>query len=161
MKRYLTLLLTMVLVGCGYSSGSLITSKYHTIHVPIWQTQERRRGLEVALTRALVQALEARTRLKVVSTRRAADTVLSGEVVSLQERVLTEDASDNVQEERVILTVNFTWQDTRTNSTILARRGFRVYADAALPLGESELTASNLALYKLAEKIVEELQTQW
>lgn len=161
MRPAAALVLVLTVIGCGYSAGSLINSNYRSIYLPIWQTHERRRGLEVALAQALLQAVQTHTSLKVVGSRAAADTVLEGEILSLQERVLTENALDQVQEERVILTVNFVWKETATDKVIVRRRGFRVFADAALALGESELTANQRAFYRLAEKIVEELQAQW
>ena len=161
MKRTAALVMVMMVVGCGYSAGSLIESDYRTVYLPIWQTHERRRGLEIELAQALLQAIQTQTSLKVVRSRSEADTVLDGEIVSLQERVLTEDERDQVQEERVLLTVNFTWRERATDRVIVERRGFRVFADAALPLGESELTATQRAADKLAEKIVEQLQTRW
>jgi len=91
MKRTAALVMMLMAAGCGYSTGSLIESEYRTIYLPIWQTHERRRGLEVALTQALLQAIQTQTSLKVVRSRSGADTVLEGEIVSLQERVLTED----------------------------------------------------------------------
>ena len=53
------------------------------------------------------------------------------------------------------------WKETASDKVIVQRRGFRVFADAALPLGETETVASQQAIYKLAEKIVEELQAAW
>jgi hypothetical protein len=161
-----------VSVGCGYShSGSDPESGYQwrslyredvrTVAVPIFATKDFHRGVEITLSKALVNQLEAHSPYKVVPRERA-DTVLEGEVVSVTIDTLSLDSETAIpQEQLYVLTVNFTWKDLRTGRSLVERRNFQQTATFYPTLGEGQFVGSQQAIERLALGIVQELQADW
>ncbi len=152
---------TLLLSGCGYSTGSLVSREYGSVYVPIWENHTFRRGLEFRLTRALQQEVERKTHLKLTTEDRA-DTKLSGEIVDFEQRVVTEDLLDEPVEIQVKVVVSFRWEDLRTGETIV-REARLAHTGEAIPgrgeTGEGQAAAE--AFQDLAEQIVEKMESGW
>lgn len=154
-------LLALVLAGCGYTAGSLVSREYRTVYVPIWKNYTFRRELEFRLTELVQKEIERRTHLKLTTEERA-DTKLSGEIVDFQQRVLTEDLRDRPVETQVRVVVNFRWEDLRTGQTILQEVGLAQTGEAISGRGETpEGAAATEAFEDLAEQIVEKMESSW
>jgi hypothetical protein len=145
--------------GCGYSSKSLYTSAYKTVSVPIFKNHTFRKELEFRLTEAIDKNIEARSPYKVVGDRKQADTVLTGEIESADETVLTGRSGINLPRETdLILTVSFTWKDARTGRVLLERKKFIRAATEIPQLGERIADAEQRAVEEAAFAIVTQMQ---
>src|SRR5271165_4655036 len=109
------------LAGCGYSQSgdydkplkngyqwhSLYREDIQSVAVPIFTTTAFRRNVEFQLSQAVVQQIESRTPYKVVPRERA-DTILEGEISSVDVETLSRGFDTNIpQEQLMIVTVNF------------------------------------------------------
>ncbi|KPJ59245.1 MAG: hypothetical protein AMS15_07125 [Planctomycetes bacterium DG_23] len=149
-----------MLAGCGYSNIALIPTDINTVAVGIFQNDTFYRGLEFELTRALVQEIERRTHLKVVERERA-DTLLTGTITEVYERVLVEDQADQPTEKQITIVINFRWEDLRSGEVIVSRNNFRQTAEYIIPAGETLITARSEAFADVAERIVEQMEGGW
>jgi Lipopolysaccharide-assembly len=170
----IVLLLTLCLSGCGYRTsqgGSAKPAGYQwrslhrddvaTVAVPIFTNRSFRRGVEFALSKAIVNQLEATTPYKVVS-REHADTLLEGEILDTHIRTLSPDVHTGVpQEQLYIVRVNFTWKDLRTGKILVDRRRFEQSTTFYPTLGEGQFLGSEQNVERLALAIVQELQADW
>ncbi len=168
--QVLILLLCATLVGCGYSNGtsgggyhwqSLYRQDVQTVAVPIFKNVDYHRGVEFALTKAVINNLESRTPYKVVDEKKA-DTVLEGEIVSIKAHdVSSESRSAVPQEELYIVTCNFVWKDLRNGRILVERKNYEQTSTYYPTLGESQWVGSQAAVEPLAQGIVQELQHDW
>ncbi len=144
--------------SCGYSTHPLYSQAYHTIAVPIFANKSFRREWEFRLTEALDKNIEFRTPYKIVSQDRA-DTVLTGEIVNIEENVLTERLGTNLpRESQLTVAVNFTWKD-RNGHILVDRKDFNRSATEIPQIGERVEDAEQLAIERLAAAIVDQMQT--
>jgi Lipopolysaccharide-assembly len=154
------------LTGCGYSGNSYQWSSTYrqdvrTVAVSPFQTRSFSRGDEIALTQALVNAIERKTPYKVVDKTKA-DTSLEGEVVEVSVGTVSRDRSTALpQEQLYTLTVDFTWRDLRTGTILVERRQF-TQANTFFPtMGEARVQGRQIAVEALAVGIVEQMQSEW
>ena len=168
------LLLALALAGCGYGHGSdapkdlggyqwrsVYRDDVRTVAVPVFGNRSFRRGIEFALSKAVVNQLETTTPYKVVS-REHADTILEGEVVDTHIRALSADIQTGLpQEELFIVRVNFTWKDLRTGKILVDRRRFEQTTTYYPTLGEGQYVGTQQNVERLAVAIVQELQADW
>ena len=144
--------------GCGYSSKTLYSTSYKSIAVPIFGNKTFRRDWELRLTEAIDKSIEARTPYK-LTPRDKADTVLVGEIVDIQESVLTRRYGANLpRETELVVTVNFTWKDARTGRVLMERKGFARSATEIPQLGERIADAEQMAIERCAYAIVSQLE---
>jgi hypothetical protein len=155
--------------GCGYSNGSsdgyhwssLYRQDVQTVHVPIFKNMTFNRGMEFALTKAVINKLEAETPYKVASAD-TADTVLEGEIGDIQMTYLSQDPKTALPQEKLMtVSINFLWKDLRNGKVLAQRRGFLQAVTYYPTLGEGQFVGSQDAVEKLAQGIVHELQADW
>jgi hypothetical protein len=161
-----------ILSGCGYThngeepSGtyqwrSLYREDVKTVAVPIFQNKDFTRGVEFALTKAVINQMEAHTPYKVVPRERA-DTILEGEITSVKRSSISKDSLTAVpQEQLYIVTVDFTWKDLKTGQILVERRDFEQTTTYYPTLGEGQFVGNQESIEKLALAIVQELQANW
>jgi hypothetical protein len=157
--------------GCaGYQIGnrSLYRCDIRTVHVPIFRSDSLRRYLGERLTEAVVKRIESETPMKVVDSD-AADSVLSGRIISERKRVLSETRFDDPRDIEVDFFVQVTWVD---------RRGDLITGPHNMPIepqlmsisqsanflpegGMSIATAHQVAISRLAEQIVGQMESAW
>lgn len=169
MKKYI-LILTVVfhvfMSGCGsfdgYSTESLYPEKVDTVYVKMFDNRSFRLGVEYPLTGAIAKRIESDTPYKVVSDRNIADTVLSGQVVSVGESILTlERQTGRAIEKEVRMTAEFEWKNLNTGEYLVeegvatASGTFSEWQNQGFRYG-SELAANNLA-----EDIVRQMEKSW
>ncbi len=150
----------LALTSCGYSSKPLYSRAYRTVAVPIFANKSFRREWEFRLTEAIDKNIESRTPYKIAPQDKA-DTILSGEILAIQENVLTERlGTDLPRETELTVVVNFTWKD-RSGKVIVERKEFNRSATEIPQLGERVEDAEQLAIERLAAAIVDQMQTDW
>ena len=173
MKRIFVILALLLLAGgCGYNQTgdepqgsyqwrSLYREDVKTVAVPIFANKDYTRGVEFALTKAVVNQLEAHSPYKVVPRERA-DTVLEGEITSVRRNSVSRDPDTAVpQEQLFVLTIDFVWKDLHSGRILVERRNFEQTTTYYPTLGEGEFIGSQQAVEKLALGIVQELQADW
>ena len=179
--RILVLTAAMTAGGCGYGqAGSAATESgsdsgglagYHwkslyredvrTVAVPVFANKSYRRGVEFALSKAIVNQLEAQSPYKVVPRDRA-DTILEGEITDIVLRTYSQDPRTAIPQEQLYLVrINFTWKDLRTGKVLVERRRFEQSSTYYPTLGEGQFVGSQENVERLALAIVQEMQADW
>jgi len=160
------------LSGCGYThtgddpSGSyqwrsLYREDVKSVAVPIFTNKTFRRGVEFALTKAVVTQIEAKSPYKVVPKERA-DTILEGQIVEIRLQNLSSESNLAIpQEQLYVLTVDLIWKDLRTGRILMERKNFQQTTTFYPTLGEGEFVGSQQSVEKLAIGITQELQANW
>ncbi|MGI9013665.1 MAG: LPS assembly lipoprotein LptE [Phycisphaerales bacterium] len=147
----------------GYSTHSVYPRSISTVAVPIFENETFERGFEFDLADALVKSIEARTPYKVTRERRA-DTALTGRIVNIRRDRLSKSRTTGLAEEVIyIVTIEFEWRDTRSGEVLTARRDFTgdsLFTPSA-PSGETQDLARFATAQKLADDIVDEMQSAW
>lgn len=151
-----------VVIGCGYSTRPLHRTDVKTVAVSIFASKEFRRNLEFDLTGKLARLIPVRTPYTVVHDPRRADTELRGEIIRLDAPVLTRDTEVNTpQDTEVTVTCWFEWKDLRTGQVLARRDSISASGIAAAAIGENLNSATDTAMVRLAEKIVEAMESDW
>lgn len=149
-----------VLSGCaGYQLGraTLFPAEIRTVYVPVFQSDDYRRYLGEQLTEAVIKELERRA-FKVVH-RPDADSTLRGRIVSLDKRVLGEDANDFPRNLALELAVEVTWTDRF--GRVLMQHVVRHDASFVPEAGQSLATAQQQAIERTARQIVGRMEVPW
>jgi len=154
------------LAGCaelaGYSNEPLYPSHVGSIYVEMFENQSFWRGVEFELTNALAKRIEAQTPYKIVSSRDRADSVISGQIRSVGQSILSiERQTGSALEKEVRLQAVVNWKNLRTGE-LLADSTLVEAAGSYSTLQDQSFTyASRMAANKLAEKIVELMEKGW
>ena len=158
----------LLLSGCGYVVGSGFPAEVRTIHVPTFESQSFRRGIEFQLTEAVQKEIQKRTHFR-LAPKQWADTELTGRFVDARKDVLGETSLDDPRELRLSLHVEATWKDLRTGQ-ILAQHQIPLdaatvqlvsQAEYAPEVGQSLATALQQSVDRLARRIVDMMETPW
>ena len=164
---YAVVCLTLsALCGCaamsGYSNKSLFPDDVQSVCLDMFDNQTFRRGIEYELSDALSKRIETETPYKIVSDRNLADTVISGQIVSIGESALsTERETGRILEKEVELIAIVNWKNLNTgellidNQTISSAASYSEYQMQDFKYG------SSLAANKMARKIVELMEEKW
>ena len=167
----LTLLLsvfgaTFVLTGCddegGYSTEPLFTDEISTVYVKMFDNRSFERGIEYELTDALAKRIEAETPYKVVSSIDRADSVISGNIGRAERGILSsERETGRPLEKEIVLVATVNWKNLKTGKYLIESQ--RATASATWSQWQDQGIAygSSLAANKLAEQIVELMETPW
>lgn len=145
----------------GYAWQSLYRDDIKTVAVPVFGNRTYWRGVEFALSKAVVNELESQTPYKVVE-RSSADTILEGEVAEIHVRTISNSPQTSEPQEQIYaVSVNFKWTDQRTGKILVTRQRFQQTAPFYPTLGEGRFVGNQLNVERLATAIVGELQADW
>lgn len=170
--RWIILGLLLLPCGCGYSQSgdqpsggyqwrSLWREDVKSVAIPIFANKDYTRGVEFALTKAVISQLESHSPYKVMPRERA-DTVLEGEITSVKRETVSSDSRTAIpQEQLYVINIDFTWKDLRTGQIIVQRRNFEQTTTYYPTLGEGQFVGDQQAVEKLALAIVQEMQADW
>lgn len=164
MMRAMGLCLAIPLIflsGCTYNQGELIRKDVSSIYVPILQNHSTDRDLEFELTRALIDEIERKTSLTIVSDRGRAQTELTGAIFDFDRTVLSENEVDQVRELQVVVKLRFTWTDLERQEILVREPYFQEAASARIQLGETDDDAAQEALRLIAQRMVERMESSW
>jgi hypothetical protein len=175
MKKGFTLLILAGLCclagGCsgdgksGYTLASQYRDDIKTVAVDIFSRGKDvyRRELEFRLTEAIVKRIEQDTPYKVTVKKRA-DTLLTGTINSVDQRILSYDSDTGKPRElELTLKISYTWSDLRTGKILVANKDFEVsgtYTYEA-PLTEDFFQGSENVINRLAVRLVETMEKPW
>ncbi len=151
-------------VGCaGYQigNGTLFRPDVRTVHVPVFESQDFRRGLGERLTEAVVKEIEERTPYKVVHTPDA-DSRLVGDIIRVRKRVQAENRNDEPRVLETEFRVEVRWFDRQGNS-LMPRALLSVSQEAHFvpEAGQSMATGQQEAIGRLAKQIVDQMEMPW
>lgn len=123
----LLLLAVVGLPGCasdgnftlfGYSSQPNYDRSIRTVYVPIFQNRTFYRGLEFQLTQSVIEKIESIAGFKVVSDVTAADTELSGTIVTFTKNILNRNQLNEIREGETVLGCEIVWRDLRSGEIL-------------------------------------------
>jgi len=158
--------LSLTLNGCagmfGYSDESLFPRNIESVRLEMFDNQTFRRGTEYDLSDALAKRIEADTPYKIVTSADRADTVISGQITEISESALSiERELGGVLERELQIVAKVNWKNLKTGELIIENQSVTASASYSTFQDQDFKYASALAANKLAEKIVELMETKW
>jgi hypothetical protein len=154
---------SLFFAGCGgYSSKSLYSQDIKSVYVEMFDNVTFSRDLEYDLTDAVAKRIDAETPYKIVSDKSRADTVLSGKITAINGSPLTlERETGRPLESQAEISADFSWKNLKTGEYLLENSTASATASYSEFQEQSSDYASKVAANKLAERIVEQMQTGW
>ena len=153
--------LVLLVSGCGYSTHRPFRDDIQTICVEMLHSREFRRELEFDLTEAIVKRIEMDAPYR-VAPRDRADTLLSGEILEVQQRTLgTDFDTDLPRETGTTIIMRWRWKDLRTGEMLREYPRFVYTTSFIPPVAETFQTARVRGLDGMAEQIVEAMEVSW
>lgn len=147
----------------GYAFASTHDMTVDSVYVPMFYNETFTHGIESQLTDSIIKQLKVATPWKVTSES-TAQTTLTGRITGSRLSALSIGrVSGMVQEQAVILTIEFEWRDNRTQKVLVRRKNFTA-SEIFVPsqgVGERLDAGQDGAIQKLARNVVEELRTAW
>lgn len=152
--------------GCGFAGGysnkSLYPSNVTSVYLEMFDNRTFRRSVEYDLTDALAKRIEAQTPYKIISDSDRADTILTGQIVSIREQTLSvERETGLVLEKQVELRAVVSWENLRTGELLVDNQDVIASATYSEYQLQEFKYASRLAANNLAMKIVELMENKW
>lgn len=175
------LLLTTALVGCGYTTRSMISDKFKTIYITPFTnkidiTRDIDSGSKYKIYRPMLETdITSKVTKKFLfdgnlkpTKEGIADLVLKGEVIDFRKDPLRYTDGDEVSEYRMNLVVNLSLWDNKEKKLMWEENGFTGYHDyftSYYPLSnvtkETDDQAVVEALDDLARRVVERIVNEW
>ncbi len=153
--------LLMSLTGCGYSTERPFRRDIQTVSVEMFHSRDFRRELEFNLTEALVKRVELDTPYR-IATRERADSVISGEILEVQQRTLgTDFDTDLPREIGTTYILRWRWKDLRDGKFLREYPRFVHTTTYIPPVGEDFDTTRVRGIDSLAERMVEAMENDW
>jgi len=160
MRFLAALVLSSLIIACGYQSGQIASGKGQSIAVPLFVNETFRRDLERDLTRILQEEITARTDYHLASAG-TADLLVEGRIVDIREALISEREGGIIRESSVIVRVEFRVTDQKTGQVVVEKTELQERQPFIPGTGESVRSAEIAAFHVLAEKMVYSLQTGW
>lgn len=162
----LTIAVCLGFWGCaemsGYSSESLFPEEVDSVYVEMFDSRSFRRGVEYELSNALAKRIEAETPYKIISSRDRADTVISGQILSISESWLSSEREvGRALEKEVELRAVVNWKNLKTGELLIDNQSVSASASFSEWQNQGFGYASSLAANNLARKIVELMEKEW
>jgi len=171
-RVWLCILLVAGITGCGYTTGSLLPSKYKKIAIAPFENKVN--NIDENSTMNYVPNLENEVRTAVINRflfdgnlritdPNKADLVLTGALIGLAQDNLRQDASQNIQEYRVRVVVSLTMTDRTTGEILWTEPSFEGQTTYFLSGSQAttQSAAIDAALTDLATRIVERTVESW
>jgi hypothetical protein len=118
--------------------------------------------VEYELSDALAKRIELETPYKIISSPDRADTVISGQIISIGEFALSiERELGRVLEKEVELEAVVNWKNLKTGQLLINNKSIRASASYSEYQQQDFKYASTLAANNLARKIVELMERKW
>ena len=171
-RVFLSILLALSIAGCGYTTGSLLPSKYRKIAIQPFQnkipyTDENRSGIYVPLLEtnvrtAVIDRFLFDGNLRIADADKA-DLVMSGDLISIEQDNLRQDVNQNIQEYRIRIIVSLTLTDTAEHKILWQEPSFTGETTYFLTgtQAQTQSAAIDAALTDLATRIVERTVENW
>jgi ribosomal protein S1 len=146
----------------GYSDKSLFPQDVASVRLEMFDNRTFRRGVEYELTDALAKRIEADTPYKIITSKNRADTVMTGQITNISEGGLSiEYELGGVLEREVLIRAVVNWKNLKTGELLINNQPVAATASYTSRQNQDFKYASTLAANKLAQKIVELMETKW
>jgi hypothetical protein len=171
-RLLLSFLLVLSVAGCGYTTGSLLPSKYRKIAIQPFRNKinyvdENIQGVYIPLLEsnvrtAIIDRFLFDGNLRIADPDKA-DLVLSGDLIGFAQDTLRQDVNQNVQEYQVRVIVSLTLTDAATGMVLWKEPSFTGETTYFLtgPQAESQSAAVDAAMTDLATRVVERTIENW
>lgn len=164
-------ILAVIAAGCcedpnqGYTLRSQYRADIESVAVPIWTRGKDvyRRGVEIRLSEALQKRIALDTPYK-ITTKARADTMLTGTIDYIEQRVLSLNPDlGRARELELTISVSFKWTDLRNGKTIAEKSNVRAVGAYVPPdlFDEDFFIGSEEVINLLAKRIVEQMEKDW
>ncbi|MBN2182050.1 MAG: hypothetical protein JW715_09050 [Sedimentisphaerales bacterium] len=158
--------LSSILCGCaafsGYSNESLYPDNVNSVCLKMFDNQTFRRGIEYELSDALSKRIEAETPYKIISDQSRADTIISGQILSIWEfAISTERETGRILEKEVEIKAVVNWKNLNTGELLIDNQTVSSSATYSEYQMQDFKYGSSLAANKMAVKIVELMEKKW
>jgi hypothetical protein len=161
----------LMMTGCaGYRIGTrnLYRNDIRTVHIPIIKSDSFRPELGVQLTEALQKEVERRTPYK-MGDFATADSIMNCRLTSENKQVVGETGTDESRLLRSSIAVEVSWVDRRNIPLIETRFlppgettfYFSENTDFVPEAGQSIGTANQRVIERLANHIVDQMESRW
>lgn len=179
--KFLHIFCLITIVGCGYTTRSLVSLKFRTIHIAPFSnkidiTREIDTGsqyklyrpmLETEVTKLVTNKFLFDGNLRPVNSE-SADVVLKGEVIEFRQDPVRYTSDDNeVEEYRISILVNISLWDKKENKLVWEENNFTgdttyytSFAEGNV-VKKSQDAAVTDAITDLARRIVERTVEEW
>ncbi len=152
--------------GCaemtGYSNQSLFPADVGSVCLEMFENKSFRRGVEYKLTDALAKRIEAATPYKIISSKDRADSVISGQIVQINELVLSVERETGLPlEKELLLKAVVNWKNLKTGRLLIDNESVTSQATYSTFQNQDFSYASALAANNLARSIVELMEKEW
>ncbi len=165
------IVVALMTTGCaGYRIGTrtLYRNDIRTVHIPIIKSDSFRPELGVQLTEALQKEVERRTPYK-NGELATADSIMNCRLISESKRVVGETGTDESRLIQSTIAVEVSWVDRRNIPLIESRFlppgettfYFSENADFVPEAGQSISTANQRVIERLANHIVDQMESRW
>ncbi|MCF7974982.1 MAG: hypothetical protein K9N55_14285 [Phycisphaerae bacterium] len=155
----------LTVIGCaldGYSNTSLYPNDVSSVCIRMFDNQTFWRDMEYDLTDALSKRIEAKTPYKVISSDDLADTVISGQITEVNKSVLIRDREvGSALQNEILIQAVVSWKNLKTGKLLIDSQLISAAAQYSESLNQGAGYATNLAANKLAERIIELMETRW
>ena len=156
----------LIIHGCstfaGYSNDSIYPKDIKTVCLKMFDNQTFRRGVEYELSDAIAKRIEADTPYKIVTSEDYADSVMNGQIVSINESGLTVDRQTGlVLEKEVQIRAVVNWKNLKTGELLIDNRIVGSSASYSDYQQQDFKYGSSLAANNLAQNIVELMEKNW
>jgi hypothetical protein len=153
----------LALAGCsGYSNRSLFPGDVGSVYIEMFDNRTFRRGVEYTLSDALVKRIESDTPYRIVSDKDRTDSIISGQLVTINESILTlERETGRALEKEVVLSTVVNWKNLKTGRLMINNQTVTATASYTDFLNQDFTYASSVAANNLAQKIVEVMENNW
>ncbi len=171
-RVFLCMLIVLTITGCGYTTGSLLPTKYRKIAVQPFQNKVN--NVDESSSVLYVPLLETMVRTSIIdrfffdgNLRIAdpdkADLVLNGDLIGIAQDELRQDVNQNVQEYRIRIMVSLTLTDKATGKVLWTEPSYTGETTYFLtgPQAISQSAAIDAALTDLATRVVERTVENW
>ncbi|HOW86141.1 MAG TPA: LptE family protein [Candidatus Aminicenantes bacterium] len=146
--------------GCGYrlrGTGSGLPPGIKTLCVPMFRNQTTRYELDVKLTRAVINELVARGRVRIGDDAAAADAVLTGEITGFQANPIGFSGANQADKYNITVTARVTLKGRNAAEPLFDNPGFVYQQEYDVPPGSSFESVQTEALDKIAGRFARSL----
>ena len=96
-----------------------------------------------------------------IKEKNVAQSIIKGEIVAFEEKVLSEDRDDNIVEKQVRLKVSFIWEEVHSKKILKEVKNLIETRQYKIVKGENLESARDKAFKRVAERIVELIEDRW
>ncbi len=162
MKQGILLLFLLWVSGCGYALTGTPPHGLKTVHVETFKNATYEPAVEIDLTNGIIERFLYDGTLR-TTNRENADAVLKGTLTRYIREPLRYDSAEEISEYRLILMVDFSLWDSRSQKVIWEEKNF--VGDTSFlisgPSAVSEGDARENAIQELARRIVDRAVEEW